>query len=97
MKKLKLDLDALTVESFATAADELARRGTVRGQSGGTDVADSCYDTCVAIGAPCGSEQQTYNESCVPDACPDSIWQECTTRDGHGCYYPLPGGGGGTY
>jgi hypothetical protein len=93
MNKLKLDLDALAVESFPTSEEEMARRGTVRGQSG-TDVADSCDPTCVAIGGPCGSQNQTYDESCVPGACPDSIWQECTTRDGHGCYHPLTGGGG---
>jgi hypothetical protein len=31
MKKIRLDLDGLTVETFATTKDDEARRGTVRG------------------------------------------------------------------
>lgn len=32
MKKVRLDLEALRVESFSTAADDAAKRGTVHGQ-----------------------------------------------------------------
>ncbi len=33
MQKIKLDLDALTVASFATADEETSTRGTVEGQA----------------------------------------------------------------
>jgi hypothetical protein len=91
MKKVRLDLEALSVESFATA-DGGAERGTVRGFA--SDLAASCYDTCVAIGAPCGSENQTYVESCVAGACPDSYWQQCGEPSAtNPTYKPLTGGG----
>jgi hypothetical protein len=36
MKKLALDLDALSVDSFATVAAEPAEKGTVHGNATGT-------------------------------------------------------------
>jgi len=35
MNKIRLDLDALAVETFATTKDDGAERGTVRGQGSG--------------------------------------------------------------
>ncbi|MDB4951076.1 MAG: hypothetical protein JWM27_3725 [Gemmatimonadetes bacterium] len=48
MKKLALDLDALCVETFETAAPSLAARGTVRGQAYDTQSCPgvSCARTC---------------------------------------------------
>lgn len=54
MRKMKLDLEAVTVETFRTAADEAGERGTVQGN--GVDafitVRITCPDTC---GASCDS------------------------------------------
>jgi hypothetical protein len=45
MKKLKLELDALEVESFAFA-EELPEAGTVRGQDGTSAGVYVCQDGC---------------------------------------------------
>ena len=47
MKKLKLELDALTVESFETVRKERAARGTVRGH-----VDSSCGQVCTCASCP---------------------------------------------
>ncbi|HEX5871680.1 MAG TPA: pinensin family lanthipeptide [Longimicrobium sp.] len=44
MRKLKLDLDHLAVESFETNAADGAQRGTVRGFNPTCE--NSCLDTC---------------------------------------------------
>lgn len=51
MKKIRLDLDALDVESFATRDTPEAERGTVHGQGVANpwftlDGHDSCYGMC---------------------------------------------------
>lgn len=101
MSKLRLDFDALAVESFETADGEEGSRGTVRANSGSiydtninqtcpaTGGCGSCYASCVQ--GACGSPNQTFVESCVPGACPDSIWQMCASNGGRGCYVPLTG------
>ncbi len=94
MKKLHLDLDALSVESFATAEGE-KERGTVHGHvsaasvcvASGCNTYCSCYESCIQ--GVCGSEFNTFNESCVAGACPNSYDQLCESRNGHGCYEPL--------
>ncbi|HEX6749641.1 MAG TPA: hypothetical protein VF092_20280 [Longimicrobium sp.] len=55
MKKVKLSLDALTVESFAVAT-EPAEKGTVDAHqpSGKPFTCDTCQDSCQTHGAcPC--------------------------------------------
>ncbi len=51
MKKLRLDLDAIRVESFDTTAPKAAAAGTVRGHSGyescwGVTCSVTCAGTC---------------------------------------------------
>jgi hypothetical protein len=83
MKKVKLNLEALAVESFAT--DEAAgSRGTVLARS----------DTNYEIGGTCGSEYNTYYESCLAGQCPNSWDQPCGGGTTRPPYKPLTGGGG---
>jgi hypothetical protein len=67
MRKLKLDMDALTVDSFSTSGWS-AGAGTVRGRSGALCVEDTGYDTCACGGGG------TY--TCT---CPDrfTCWAGC--------------------
>ncbi|MFL5385300.1 MAG: pinensin family lanthipeptide [Longimicrobiaceae bacterium] len=68
MGKLRLDLDQLHVESFAT--DEREReRGTVKGNA---ELADG------AIAYPGG----TFNQTCMIDFCKDSWMSGCLTCAG---------------
>jgi hypothetical protein len=73
MKKQKLDVDQLTVESFETAGPD-AVRGTVRAnETGDTDCHPvwTCWDTCDP-NATCGL---SCNGSCLATrglCCPDS-------------------------
>ncbi|HEU4455725.1 MAG TPA: hypothetical protein VFR81_21860 [Longimicrobium sp.] len=53
-KKLNLDVDQLSVESFEPQGAENARRGTVRGHGLFATVDGTCYDgTCRGYGT-CG-------------------------------------------
>jgi hypothetical protein len=58
MRKMKLELETLVVDSFAVAAEGTEVRGTVRG-NGAFDVSvrPTCYtcggSTCVETGSPC--------------------------------------------
>lgn len=82
-KKLSLDVDALSVDSFETAgAGE--EGGTVKGR----EVGCTCYDSCVCRTAPyyCapgaytfGSCNYTQNESCTvePTAWSCDPWETC--------------------
>jgi hypothetical protein len=93
MEKLKLVMDELRVDSFATS-EAGGERGTVNGHgisiyntnlgSCGinTGGCNSCAATCIA--GACASENQTYIESCVAGACPNSYDQLCNTR-----FYPV--------
>ncbi|HEU4883110.1 MAG TPA: hypothetical protein VFT45_12710 [Longimicrobium sp.] len=61
MRKLKLDVHTLRVESFEPIAEDGARRGTVRGNDATPDCSEEIecsggYDTC-------------FGESCVITAC----------------------------
>jgi hypothetical protein len=70
MKKLKLDLEDLAVESFATTPEPRAEGGTVFGQQ------CTCYTQCTCPGCPtcaascngtcvnCGSNVFTCDYSC---------------------------------
>jgi hypothetical protein len=55
MNKIKLDLDALAVESFPTAADESRRVGTVYANDNDSIGHTYCGNTCGGEwGSPCG-------------------------------------------
>ncbi|HEX8696059.1 MAG TPA: hypothetical protein VF746_26825 [Longimicrobium sp.] len=81
MKKLKLELDALQVESFE-AATPAARLGTVRGREdssgGGWECGNACYsfDTCYTLDGgqtcPATCEYSCLCESDVVDCIPDT-------------------------
>jgi hypothetical protein len=90
MKKLTLDLNALTVQSFATAP-AAPSRGTVHGEQQCTcptactcpgcptcdeTCPDTCYETCAGFTcATCGG-QETCDYTCWTRRCP--------------CYYSDP-------
>lgn len=78
MKKIRLDLEALDVESFATAGLRDATRGTVRGA--GTGLSNcQCYPasyfneaTCIEI---CPLQPATLREpGCI--VVPDDTWDD---------------------
>ena len=63
MKKLKLNLEDLEIESFETMAPEDQVVGTVRGLTIEDSGCDTCYYTCYAWLYPeCGDE--TYWSAC---------------------------------
>lgn len=68
MRKMKLSLDELRVETFSVAAGE-GERGTVRGhapQSGGRDTCGHTCDnaTCETLVCPCQVTQEVSNCVC---------------------------------
>jgi hypothetical protein len=77
MKKIRLNLDALSVESFDTTAAEAKARGTVHGNAESFQVycsdGSTCYESaCGSCVSQCGSCNdatcgETYCGSC--DAC----------------------------
>jgi hypothetical protein len=83
MNKLKLNVDALRVESFGTDGAE-AVRGTVGGHNEPAFTAScdgSCVNTCVSCVNTClNTCQNSCNGSCV------SCWDTCDycTHPGHG-------------
>jgi hypothetical protein len=95
MRKLTLDVDRLSVESFATAA-ATRKTGTVRGHGDDCTWVDSCF--CHTAYAVCGTGPQTIysctytnDERCVEDTfvepcartavdCLDTSYQVCGTR-----------------
>ncbi|MGD8778122.1 MAG: pinensin family lanthipeptide [Ignavibacteria bacterium] len=72
MKKLKLNLEDLKVESFSTE-DIDKRQGTVVGNLTGTNAAcESCagFETC---------------DACTGFSCPNTCYED--TCEGYSCYY----------
>jgi hypothetical protein len=60
MKKLRLDLDRLQVETFATDAEKLAERGTVQGMNHTREIYCTKGDTCrTSCGGGFGGAQCT--------------------------------------
>ncbi len=82
MKKLSLDLDQLTVESFDTSTTERPA-GTVRAH-GYTDT------TCRQLLCDCGPTNVTCDTACYQDTCGDSCVNICppTDRGEHSCAPP---------
>ena len=100
MRKLRLELDALTVESFPTTADERNARGTVRAR----EECDSCGCSlgpndvytcgCKVSACPC----DTCDTSCAGgpfcDCLPSGPCETCDTSCAGGPYcdcVPTPG------
>lgn len=75
MRKLTLDVEALSVQSFETTPADAIARGTVlgRGAIGGVDVA---YPY----------PQQTYPNGCPSPLCVDTPMASCDGSCGNSCY-----------
>jgi hypothetical protein len=79
MKKLRLNLDQLTVDSFDTAA-AVVQRGTVRGEEQCT-CPTACNTNCTCPGCPtcdytaCG--QESCNGSCFASCNGSCYFTEC--------------------
>jgi hypothetical protein len=91
MKKLSLDLDQLTVESFDTSTEKRPA-GTVRAH-GYTDTScDQIICDCGPTHLTCDTycEQATCGDSCGQDTCGDSCVNICppTYRGEHSCAPP---------
>lgn len=82
MKKLTLNIESLQVQSFATAAEETGRLGTVQGFAKKTGIDDT---NCSAIDACASARGCTELETCLtidPATC-ESADDACPT--GRGC------------
>lgn len=79
MKKLSLNLDALTVQSFPTAEEIVVPNGTVRAFVRPTDINDT---DCSAIDA-CRTARGCTVLNCVEPFAPHSANDACPT--GRGC------------
>lgn len=81
MRKLRLDLEQLVVESFSTMMHGKGPRGTVRG------LVDTEQSTC----ADCGVTDGNTCEGCgITDNCMDYTVY-CSRSGGLGCWCPLEG------
>lgn len=92
MRKLRLELEDLAVESFETVSPRAARRGTVQG------AAYPVLDTQVCdTFAGCANTTPNCPDT---DLCPDTGWQQCGYSYGGTCgasppiSYDLDCGGG---
>ncbi|HEU4882963.1 MAG TPA: hypothetical protein VFT45_11970 [Longimicrobium sp.] len=80
MRKLKLDVDQLTVDSFDTKASDGARAGTVQGFAPPTfweSCNGSCDYTCGTCNASCASCVSCYNT--CGNTCGPSCYGTCQT------------------
>ena len=90
MRKLKLEVEDLRVESFDTLADMEVPRGTVRGhgdsEGSGCDVSQCLEDSCGCplTGPTCAilSCNGTCYNSC-PNTCGCSYFQDVTCAEGN--------------
>jgi hypothetical protein len=65
MRKLKLDLDTLDVESFSTVRQQ-DHPGTIQGHDSGQQTcADSCDGVCSSYFCPSGTEPDSCEFSCI--------------------------------
>lgn len=89
MRKLRLELDELVVESFAPAGSA-AERGTVRGHV--SLYWEDCLpsDTCQGAGWPCEYTQQSCNGTCYVHTCQPGCGGSGGCNQSGGC-----GGSGG--
>lgn len=87
MRKLRLELDGLSVESFATAK-AMRKTGTVRGRDSDCTGVESClchtaYAVCGTGPATIYSCTNTFDERCPgdtqDDVCTRTEWEVCGT------------------
>ena len=89
MKKLRLDLENLKVDSFATTSGTTPAKGTVFGQD--TDVGLTCGAGCNTEDLSCGgacSTQCTYvgqGSECEYATCGCASWANCASQDTFDC------------
>jgi hypothetical protein len=72
MKKVRLDLEQLAVESFATARGRGAEKGTVRGHDSGSE-AYSCWADCTW-----GCVSHSGYEWCICPILPNTDHHSCS-------------------
>lgn len=65
MRKLKLDPDALRVETFGASAASTAPRGTVASRSWVSDVVNACSEPASQYCQPTDYHWNTCGSSCV--------------------------------
>ena len=81
MRKLRLELDALVVETFETAP-ALAGAGTVRGNLRNTDDGSGCpIDTCTCGESTCCPETAVTAPTNIPPVLPGGD-SDCNATDG---------------
>jgi len=103
MRKLKLDLDVLAVESFDTEAEQARRRGTLFGRDSGTAYTDCWGLTCpncdptalVFCTDQCGSVEETCARTCATCAYSCDGWHTCFGTCVEGTLYDTCGECGG--
>ena len=79
MQKIKLELDALAVETFETSAME-SEQGTVLGH-GKTDNIRQCGDGSIADACVTGLCTPNCEPTYSPDACPTVYPEYCVSAD----------------
>ena len=106
MRKLRLELDHLVVDSFDPAPTRApVRRGTVRGRGQTFEAVDSCaycdpqetpaYNSCYV--SDCGCQTQGCgSQACATAQCPSAACATATCRGNDTCYdfcvvIPQPG------
>lgn len=77
MKKLILNLDELTVESFDTTSVERPRRGTIHGADVSDTTCDQVYCDCPTNGFECETNRD----------CPEETFDTCAATCGASCTF----------
>ena len=78
MKKLKLNMEDLRVESFVTFSKDSLNRGTVQGNA--ASILGTCHGTC----------EDTCEVCTVPKTCPNTCGNTCDDPTcGYTCEDPL--------
>lgn len=88
MRKIRLEIDALQVESF-TAAEQAVPRGTVRGLASLYWEDCSPSETCEGAGYPCGPSEQSCGGTCertCHNTCPMGCGQSGGCSNVTQCY-----------
>ena len=80
MKKLKLNMDELKVESFETSTIESQKNGTVKGFA--TQEVTRCF-VCTEIGDTCDSTCIGTCDPTCPNTCVNTCQLTCFTCIGH--------------
>jgi hypothetical protein len=85
MRKMRLDLDQLAIESFATTDGGAEKRGTVQGRAGSGDCLGTLYQSpCVSLTADleCYCVQTQANQLSCNVVC-ESAESDCLSISGH--------------